>query len=124
MDRRWSAPFKLPWKCIVKITRMWPVAVLVASSLLSSLAVAAEVSPPAPRPLPAPRSRAEVRAELQVYRESGLADLERVPEFTDFNSPQYLRAKDRYEQLHESPYFQALVQSYSEGRDPTRIAGH
>jgi len=88
-------------------------------------AVAQDASPPPPRPLPASRTRAEVQAELQIYRESGLFELERVPETVDYSSPAYLRAKDRYAQLRESPYFATLVKRYAQRRGgDAKLAAH
>jgi hypothetical protein len=101
---------------ILKITNVITAATIVASSLLANVALAQEASPPPPRALPDPRPRAEVQAERQIWRESGLAALEHSPEHIDYFSPKYLRAKDRYAQLRDSPYFDSLVHRYAEGR--------
>ena len=54
-------------------------------------------------------SRSEVLADLQIYRESGLADLNRG-EATDTSSPARARAQAKYAQLRGSPYYATLVQ--------------
>ena len=57
-------------------------------------------------------SRAEVRAETQIYIESGLADVERtVP--VDFDSPAYAKAHSKFRQLRASPYYSTLVERYA-----------
>lgn len=55
-------------------------------------------------------SRAEVRAELLIWRQSGLADLaqQEVPPHT---TREYLAATARYEALRRSPAFAELVRS-------------
>ena len=65
-----------------------------------------------------------MKAELQIYRESGLLEFEQYGEGADYFSPGYLRAKDRYAQLRESPYFATLVKRYAERQgDGARLAG-
>jgi hypothetical protein len=99
-------------------------AITIAALAAVDTAMAEDASPPPPRPLPAPRPRAEVRAELQIYRESGLLELEQTG-FVDYFSPAYVRAQDRYAQLRESPYFATLVKRYAERHEEgARLAGH
>jgi hypothetical protein len=59
-------------------------------------------------------SRAEVLADITIYRESGLADLNRI-DAVDFFSPQYVRAQARYADLRRSPRFAALVHRFEGG---------
>ena len=61
-------------------------------------------------PLPASTlTRAEVLADLQIYRESGLADLDRG-ESQDTTTAAHARAEAKYAQLRSSPYYATLVQ--------------
>lgn len=59
-------------------------------------------------------SRAEVLADIAIYRESGLADLNRI-ESVDFFSPQYQRAQARYAELRKSPRFNELAHRFEGG---------
>lgn len=64
------------------------------------------------RPFTSTVSRAEVNADLQIYRESGLAQLE-GGESVPFNSPEYAAAQAKYAELRSSPYFASLVQRFA-----------
>jgi hypothetical protein len=64
------------------------------------------------RPFTAQLSRAEVNADLQIYRESGLAQLENG-ETVAFNSPAYEAAQAKYAELRSSPYYASLVQRFA-----------
>lgn len=64
------------------------------------------------RPLTPSVSRAQVNADLQIYRESGLAQLENG-ESVPFNSPEYAAAQAKYAELRSSPYFASLVQRFA-----------
>ena len=64
------------------------------------------------RPLNASVSRAEVNADLQIYRESGLAQLENG-ESVPFNTPAYAAAQAKYAELRSSPYYASLVQRFA-----------
>jgi hypothetical protein len=67
-------------------------------------------------------SRAEVNADLQIYRESGLALLE-SGENVQFNSPAYEAAQAKYAELRSSPYFASLVQRFAgQGADRQNLA--
>ena len=68
--------------------------------------------------LPQSRSRAEVLAELEIYRRSGLADLERG-EATDFFSHQHRVASARYAAMRSSTQFASLVQTIAQRRGET-----
>jgi hypothetical protein len=57
---------------------------------------------------PSTLSRAEVQADLQVWKESGLAELQNGYT-TAVLSPQYQRALARYTALRKSPRFDMLV---------------
>jgi hypothetical protein len=60
-------------------------------------------------------SRAEVLADLQVWKASGLAELQNGYTSEIFGS-QYQRASARYEALRKSPHFAELVQSIAAKR--------
>lgn len=68
-------------------------------------------------------TRAEVLADLVVYRESGLQQLDNSDLVSNF-TPEYRAAKQRYEELRRSPRYAELVRSF-ETRTPegTRTAG-
>lgn len=76
-------------------------AVLLAGLVQSALAVDDAY---AERPL----SRAEVIADLQIWRESGMAALHQGDEPALF-SPRYAEVSARYAAMHASPAFAALV---------------
>lgn len=61
------------------------------------------------------KSRSEVLADLEIYRVSGLADLERH-ENVDFTSPAYLHAKRLYAGLRNSANFDRLVMNIAKQR--------
>lgn len=56
-----------------------------------------------------PLSRAEVLADLQVYRESGLAAFDRSEGDFSRSSPDYVAARARYETLKHGDRYQTLV---------------
>lgn len=58
------------------------------------------------------RSRAEVLAELEIWQQSGLAELERRGDPNVFSEP-YRQASARYAALRASPAFAARVQGLS-----------
>ncbi|WP_280155825.1 DUF4148 domain-containing protein [Piscinibacter sp. XHJ-5] len=64
------------------------------------------------------RSRAEVLAELEIYRRSGLAELERG-DATDPFSHQHRVASARYAAMRSSPEFASLVQTIAQRRGET-----
>lgn len=70
-------------------------------------ASSADKSPAAPTH--AAMSRAEVLADLQIWRESGMAELN-SGEVGLAYTPAYEAAAARYEALHAAPSFAALVQ--------------
>ncbi|RZI55404.1 MAG: DUF4148 domain-containing protein [Rubrivivax sp.] len=57
------------------------------------------------------KSRAEVLADLQIYRESGLAAVDRT-EDTSLEINQRAKAQARYAELKSSPRYAALVQKF------------
>ena len=61
------------------------------------------------------KTRAEVLADLQIWRESGLAALEMVGEGYHHSQldAHYLAAQAKYEELRASPRFAELVQKFS-----------
>jgi hypothetical protein len=56
-----------------------------------------------------PLSRAEVLADLQIYRESGLAAFDRSEGDFSRSSPDYVAARQRYETLKRGDRYQTLV---------------
>ena len=56
------------------------------------------------------RSRAEVQADLEIWKLSGLADLE-LRDSPNVFSERYRQASERYAVLRSSPQFVARVQS-------------
>ena len=58
------------------------------------------------------KSRAEVLADLQIYRESGLAAADRTEDF-DLNPGQRAKAEARYAELKASPKYAQLVQQFA-----------
>jgi Domain of unknown function (DUF4148) len=69
----------------------------------------------------APKTRAEVIAELQIWRESGLAAMQ-SNDSADYFSRDYLVAQQRYEQMRASPHFAALVERIARERGETLFA--
>ena len=63
----------------------------------------------------APHGRAEVIADLEVYRKSGLAELDSVDSPEVF-SADYRAAQVRYQAMRSSPDFTALVASIARQR--------
>ena len=55
-------------------------------------------------------TRAEVRADVEIWNRSGLAQLDRR-ESPNVFSDQYIQAQARYQAMKASPQFAALVQS-------------
>ena len=101
----------------------------VAATLLASLTAFAGQAMAADNPNTAQATtpqtstvtRAEVLADLQIYRESGLA-LADLPENAGFDSVRKAKAQAKYAQLRNSSYFVALVKRYSEGTDRVDVA--
>jgi len=89
--------------------------VLVACVLVLSAGLAAaqdgDSSSSSPQAETTPASRAEVLADLAVYRESGLLDLDRG-DGGEVDAPLYQAALKRYQNLLNSPKFAALVRTY------------
>lgn len=65
-------------------------------------------------------TRAEVRADFQVYRESGLAAADRDEDSGLENELQRDQARARYEALKASPRYAALVKRY--GKQDSQLA--
>jgi hypothetical protein len=86
-----------------------------AVSYTATTAAATYGSPPALSEQPSTLSRAEVLADLQIWQESGLADLQRI-DMPDVYSAQYQRASARYAALRKSTHFAELVQSIAAKR--------
>ncbi|MFX1678303.1 DUF4148 domain-containing protein [Mitsuaria sp. CC2] len=58
------------------------------------------------------KTRAEVLADLEIYRASGLAAVDRTEDFA-LNAGQRAKAQARYAELKASPTYAALVQRYA-----------
>jgi hypothetical protein len=58
------------------------------------------------------KTRAEVLADLQIYRESGLAAVDRTEDFA-LNATQRSQAEARYAALKSSPKYAELVQRFA-----------
>ena len=61
-------------------------------------------------------SRAEVIADLQIWREAGLADLYRGEASPNYESPAYRQAYARYVAVRSSPQFALRVQDIARAR--------
>ncbi|WP_343607851.1 DUF4148 domain-containing protein [Roseateles sp.] len=61
---------------------------------------------------PSQKSRAEVLADLAIYRESGLAAVDRTEDFA-LNAGQRAQAEARYAALKASPKYAELVQRFA-----------
>jgi len=66
-------------------------------------------------------TRAEVLADLQIYRESGLAQAD-LPENTGMDNDRKAKAQARYAQLRSSPYYATLVKRYRDGEHQVEVA--
>ena len=61
------------------------------------------------------KSRAEVKADVEIWRESGLAQFDMAGEITpDPDSAGYRAAKARYEALRQSPQYAERVKKYEQ----------
>ncbi|MBV8604930.1 MAG: DUF4148 domain-containing protein [Pelomonas sp.] len=65
-------------------------------------------------------TRAEVQADLEIYRESGLLDLDRG-ESVDTESPRYQAALKRYNERRASTQYVALLHSF-EAKNGEKVA--
>lgn len=63
----------------------------------------------------APRSRAEVIADLEIYRKSGLAEMDSRDDAQVFGAA-YQTAQARYQALRASPEFASLVTKIAKAR--------
>jgi hypothetical protein len=66
-------------------------------------------------------NRAEQKADILIWRASGLEALENGEQSPDTNSVQYRQAMAKYEYLRASPQFTTLVEQISQGNKP-RVA--
>ena len=102
--------------------------IAVASAVATAPAYAADSAPRVATPVaatygsipvsseqPSTLSRAEVMADLQVWKTSGLAELQNGYTST-ISDTQYQRASARYAALRKSPNFATLVQSIAAER--------
>ena len=55
-------------------------------------------------------TRAEVMADLQIWRESGLAQWQGLDDPSACMTPQYLQSQARYQRMRASPQFAVLVE--------------
>jgi hypothetical protein len=76
------------------------------------------------RPAKSAVSREEVLAELQIWREAGLDQLERGETGADVNSVAYQRAAAKYAELRNSPQFDERVEQIARQRGkPVVVVG-
>jgi hypothetical protein len=68
----------------------------------------------------APLSRAEVLANMQIWRESGSADLQSSESASDPTRPEYIAAMARYRALRASPEFAQRVARIERERAASR----
>ncbi len=86
--------------------KLIPITALIAAALLSAAQLAGaeetnadtQAGANAPKPL----TRAQVKADLALWRESGMQELEREERLGDTTSARYRQAKARYEALREA----------------------
>lgn len=104
---------------------------LIAATLLASLSLIAgqasakdnpDTTPSATPQQASTVTRAEVLADLQIYRESGLA-LAELPENIGIDNDRKAKAQARYAQLRNSPYYATLVKRYGGGEGRVEVAG-
>jgi hypothetical protein len=94
------------------------IAILATLSAIASIAAAADDSyGTTAKPL----SRAEVLADLVIYRESGLAQLE-LSENIGQDNPRKVAAKAKYNELRKSPRYAELVKRYGGGEAKLDVA--
>ena len=92
--------------------------IAITAAMLGTGAVVAQEATPGPwasdtQPAAtASRSRAEVQADLEIWKLSGLADLE-LRDSPDVFSERFREASERYAALRDSPQFAARVQSHT-----------
>jgi hypothetical protein len=86
-----------------------------ADTAAPSIPVTYESATPTFIDQPSTLSRAEVLADLEAWKASGLADLQRN-DSPDYFSTQYQRASALYAALRKSPHFAVLVQSIAAKR--------
>jgi hypothetical protein len=90
-------------------------------ALASSIALASDE--PAATPALPEVSRAEVIAEMILWRESGLADLQSGDKAIDTTEPGYAEAQQRFQAMKASPRFAQLVERIQRQRgEKERIA--
>lgn len=96
---------------------------LLASAALASGAAMANDNPHAqPVNTPSQVSRAEVLADLEIYRESGLAAVEQTETY-GYDVQRRSQAQAKYEQLRRSPYYAKLVQRFGGDASKINVAG-
>ena len=89
---------------------------IAAVTLLAGVAQAQSVRITVPDQVPVSAStltRAEVLADFHIWRAAGLQDLNRGDATPDTQSLAYRQAQAKYESLHASPQFSALVDKLS-----------
>lgn len=85
---------------------------IVVPLCVCTAALAQDVGGASPADAPAPASsvsRAEVLADLQIWRESGMAELQAGESGPDVYSARYRSAEARYATMRAGPAFAALV---------------
>jgi hypothetical protein len=93
-----------------------------SAALLAGNAMANDNPHEQPVNTPSAVSRAEVLADLQIYRESGLAAVEQSETY-GYDSARRDAAKARYAELRSSPYYATLVKRFGGSAPATAVAG-
>lgn len=83
-----------------------------SAALVAGSAMANDNPHTQPVNTPSAVSRAEVLADLEIYRESGLAAVDRTEDFS-LNAGQRAQAEARYAALKASPKYAELVQRFA-----------
>ncbi|UXH78319.1 DUF4148 domain-containing protein [Roseateles amylovorans] len=94
-------------------------ALFASVALVSGAAMANDNPHTQPVNTPSQVTRAEVLADLQIYRESGLAAVEQSETY-GYDVQRRTEAKAKYAQLRNSPYYATLVKRF--GGDANKIA--
>lgn len=108
-------------------TKTFFASVLLASLAAVAIPALANDNPSSPQNNPQPTAqarpvtRAEVLADLQIYRESGLA-LANLPENFGIDQKRRAEAEAKYAQLRQSAYFASLVKHYGGNGTDTDVA--
>ncbi|OWQ43805.1 hypothetical protein CDL60_28305 [Roseateles noduli] len=93
-----------------------------SAALVAGSAMANDNPHTQPVNTPSAVSRAEVLADLEIYRESGLAAVEQSETY-GYDNARRDAAKAKYAQLRSSPYYATLVKKFGGSAPATSVAG-